>query len=132
MYTFYVHILPVFHKQFTYMCFTHFTHMLLGEGKSEADGLAVLEQLAEPGWSLDTRLVQSYAYNDVIRAATASDDSLGGFLEAMRTKQAKGAFVSLADPSLWPALMTGAISFSLPSAPHFSVCVTTRRPCNAA
>lgn len=84
-----------------------------GAGKSEADGLALLAQLAVPEWALDTRLVQSYAYNDVIKAATASDDSFGGFLETMRTKQAKGTFLSLADPSLWPALMDGAHTVEL-------------------
>ena len=74
----------------------------------------MLTQLAEPEWALDTRLVQSYAYNDVIRAAAAADESLGGFLEAMRKKQTKGTFLSLADSTLWPSLMSGASIFLPP------------------
>jgi FkbM family methyltransferase len=79
-----------------------------GAGKSEEDGLALLSQLATKDWAFDTRLVQSYAYNDVVKAAALSEASLGGFLEAMRTKQTRGTYLSLADPSLWPALMSGA------------------------
>ena len=93
-----------------------------GAGKSEADGLAMLTQLADPAWALDTRLVQSYAYNDVIRAAAASDESIGGFLEAMRTKQTKGTYLSLADSTLWPALMSGT------SMPMHSCCLRVS-PC---
>ena len=77
-----------------------------GAGKTEEDGLALLGQLAQKEWALETRLVQSYAYNDVIKAAVG-DASLGGFLEAMRTKTATGTYLSLADPSLWPSLMSG-------------------------
>ena len=77
----------------------------------------MLTQLADPAWALDTRLVQSYAYNDVIRAAAASDESIGGFLEAMRTKQTKGTYLSLADSTLWPALMSGT------SMPMHSCCL---------
>ena len=42
-----------------------------GAGKTEADGLALLSQLAQKEWALETRLVQSYAYNDVIKAGVS-------------------------------------------------------------
>ena len=96
-----------------------------GAEKSEADGLALLQRLATADWALEARLVQSYAWNDVIRQAVG-DEALGAFLEALDSKSSQGTFLKMTDPTLWGALMRGE-SPSCCMATTFADCPGARR-----